>query len=339
MLDGTNRSFDQIEDGEKILNEEDIEDFCNTLYNKAKDSDLNKLFRRITVGQLLSWKVIYKDNEECHPSNAYYLLKGDENRFSDAKIQCVVFKGTTRDIFITKKDISGPIYEQIDDAYNFVLQYINIGSRIESIKRQDFYELPVKTIRELIANAVCHRSYIETGNIQIALYDDRLEIASPGTLDLELTLDDLKSVRSKLRNKAIAHVFRYLDIIETWGSGIPKLYRDAESYGLREPEIIEMGDAFRVNLFRKPFETDEYGVINPENVVKKESNVVKKLSVKERRTMILDIFKKNNCVTAEELSEILKVSHRTVQRDIDSLKSENKIHREGSLTNGKWIVN
>ena len=51
-----------------------------------------------------------------------------------------VFKGTVRDIFITRKEFTGAIYEQIEDAYNFVLQHIDLGSRIEGIGRQDYYE-------------------------------------------------------------------------------------------------------------------------------------------------------------------------------------------------------
>ena len=90
-----------------------------------------------------------------------------------------VFKGTVRDIFITRKEFTGSIYEQIEDAYNFVLQHIDLGSRIEGIARQDYYELPVKTIREMISNAVCHRSYLTPGKIQVALFDDRLEVTPP----------------------------------------------------------------------------------------------------------------------------------------------------------------
>ena len=80
------------------------------------------------------------------------------------------------------KEFAGAIYEQIEDAYNFVLQHIDLGSRIEGIGRQDYYELPVKTIREMISNAVCHRSYLTPGKIQVALFDDRLEVTSPGML-------------------------------------------------------------------------------------------------------------------------------------------------------------
>lgn len=56
---------------------------------------------------------------------------------------------------------------------------------------------------------------------------------------------------SKIRNKALAHAFLYMNMIEEWGSGIPKLMREMKEYGLREPEFIDMEIGFRVNLYRK----------------------------------------------------------------------------------------
>lgn len=85
------------------------------------------------------------------------------------------------------------------------------------------YELPVDGIRELIANAVAHRSYLEPGNIQVALYDDRLEITSPGMLLNNVSIRKIMEGYSKLRNPAIASAFAYMKIIEKWGTGIPRI--------------------------------------------------------------------------------------------------------------------
>ena len=119
--------------------------------------------------------------------------------------------------------------------------------RIESLYRQDIYELPIKTIREMIVNAVCHRSYLSPGQIQVALYDDRLEVTSPGMLDNEITIEKMKRGLSKIRNKSIAATFSYMNMIEAWGSGIPRMFREAKEYGLKEPELIDMGSDFRIN--------------------------------------------------------------------------------------------
>ena len=84
-----------------------------------------------------------------------------DNRFKYAKIQCALFKGITRDIFIDKREFDGPIYTQIEAAYQFVLKHINLGAEIEGVLRRDIFELPIHAIREMIANAVAHRSYLD----------------------------------------------------------------------------------------------------------------------------------------------------------------------------------
>lgn len=83
-----------------------------------------------------------------------------KNKIRYAKIQCALFKGTERDIFIDKREFDGPLYVQLENAYQFVLKHINLGAKIEGLHRKEAYELPVRTIRELITNAVVHRSYL-----------------------------------------------------------------------------------------------------------------------------------------------------------------------------------
>lgn len=85
---------------------------------------------------------------------------------------------------------------------------------IRGMYRQDVYELPTDSIRELIANAVAHRSYLEPGNIQVALFGDRLEITSPGMLLNNVTISKMMEGYSKPRNPAIARAFAYMKVIE-----------------------------------------------------------------------------------------------------------------------------
>ena len=88
--------------------------------------------------------------------------------------------------------------------------------------------------------------------VQVALYDDRLEVTLPGNLCYGLTLEEAMSGRSKQRNRVIAEVFNQMGLIEAWGTGLGKIQRAAREYHLPEPEFIEMPETFRVNLFRNP---------------------------------------------------------------------------------------
>ena len=203
----------------------------------------------ITEEHLQNWKLLRKTGNQLQAANAFVLLTGDY--FGFAKIQCALFKGCDRDEFLDKKEYSGPLYEQIEEAYRFVLRHINRSAEINGLVRKEKYELPVGAVREMIINAQCHRSFMDASCVQVALFDDRLEITSPGMLYGGLTLQGALNVRSKIRNKAIAEVFSRMELIEGWGTGIRRIMKRAEEYELPTPEFMEIGDTFRVNLYRK----------------------------------------------------------------------------------------
>ena len=109
--------------------------------------------------------------------------------------------------------------------------------------------MPADSIRELIINSAMNRSFLQNSHIQVAIYDDRLEITFPGRLILGVTLEWMKERYSKIWNRALANASSYMNLIEAW-SGIPKLMKPMEDYDLLEPEFIEMEILFRINLYR-----------------------------------------------------------------------------------------
>lgn len=103
----------------------------------------------------------------------------------------------------------------------------------------------------MIINAQTHRHFLDHSSVQVAIFDDRLEVTSPGVLYGGLTLEEAIQGRSKIRNRAIAEVFSHMDLIEEWGTGIRRIMKRADEYGLPTPEFLELGDTFRVTLFKK----------------------------------------------------------------------------------------
>lgn len=366
ILNGTNRSFDQLETAESIT-EAEVSDFCDKLYQYAlalRGTDEGKSeFPKIGKNQLLSWKLIRERAGIIVPSNGYLLLDGNQDVFPESAIQCAVFKGVVRDIFITKKEFTGAIYQQIEDAYHFVLQHINLGCRIEGLARQDIYELPTKTIRELITNAVCHRSFLTPGKVQVALFDDRLEVTSPGMLDDDITIEKMKTGLSKIRNRGIAAAFSYMNIIEAWGSGIPRMFREAEAFRLKEPELIDLGSDFRVNLYRPLTETDRFGVLEPKKEYSAKNGVYDTIytvdTIREtidtgystmRDTIdtidvrydtidtILALIRINPKLKQKEIQSRTGVSLSTVKRAMSILQKTGKIKRKGNNRSGEWLI-
>ena len=135
------------------------------------------------------------------------------------------------------------------------------------------YEILPDAIRELIINAMVHRSYLDHGTIQVAVYDNRLEITSPGKLPMGQTMERMKEGYSKIRNEALAHAFAYMNLIGHWESGIPRIIDKVKAAGLREPEFIGGEVDLRINIYRGQVDTNN-AIINA-NGTKNDANGVK----------------------------------------------------------------
>ncbi|MBQ7265673.1 MAG: putative DNA binding domain-containing protein [Firmicutes bacterium] len=253
QLQGENRSYDCMPEIGAEYDEQEAVDLCNKLkalaLDNCEDSSAKTLIKELTIGKLEDIGLLYRNMNTLVPTHAFTLMTNNKYRF--AKIQCALFKGNDREIFIDKKEYDGPLYEQLLNAFHFVLNHINLGASIGGLYRKEEYELPPDVIREMISNAVIHRSYLIEEKIQISIYEDRIEVVSPGTLYGGLDFKTIKIGRSKCRNQAIADIFQYMNIVEAWGTGIPRMIKACKKYGLNEPVFEEFGDSFKVTVYRK----------------------------------------------------------------------------------------
>lgn len=116
-------------------------------------------------------------------------------------------------------------------------------------------EIKTSEIRFCKNNANTQKMDIEFNNdeacVQVCIFDDRIEVLSPGMLYGGLDIATAKMGKSRCRNEAIAEAFHYMHIIESWGTGNPRLYNRSAEYGLPEPLFEEFGDGIKVTMFRK----------------------------------------------------------------------------------------
>jgi predicted HTH transcriptional regulator len=183
------------------------------------------------------------------PSVGGLLLFGIDRlqRFPDAWIQAGRFDGTTRRRIIDSAEITSSPVTAIDEAVAFVRRYLAGEIVIEGIRSVQRFPVPLEAVREAVINAVVHRDYAQIGApIRVALFDDRLEVESPGLLPLGLTVDDLLQGVSRLRNRVVARVFHTLGLIEQWGSGIQRMVAACREAGTEAPRFEEIGTHFRV---------------------------------------------------------------------------------------------
>lgn len=185
------------------------------------------------------------------PTVGGLLLFGRERltRHPDAWIQAGRFKGVTKGSIVDSANITGYPLDAVDLALAFVVRNTALAYEIERPRRLEVPEYPPVAVREAIINAVVHADYSQSGApIRIAIYDDRLEVESPGMLVPGLTIADILGGISKLRNRVIGRVFRELGLIEQWGSGITRMREACRAAGMADPLLEEVGTRFRVTL-------------------------------------------------------------------------------------------
>ena len=335
ILEGQNRYYDSEPCNGMSVTDAEIEKLCQSmkktaLKNTWQDSEKAKI-RDVTRNRLISWGVLAEENGKTVPTNAYMLLTGTMRM--QPVIQCGVFKGTDRAYFVDRREFEGSVQEQVDAAFQYVLEKINLGMKIQGIFRQDVYELPPDSVRELIANAVVHRSYLEQGNIQVAIFEDRLEVTSPGMLLNNVSIEKMIEGYSKPRNPAIARAFAYMKIIEKWGTGIPRMIRECREYGLPEPKLIDFEGDFRVNMYRKA--EIEYGVKGKTTQTHQTTqNDTMKLSEDDKA--ILAIVHDKPTMTQKEYALELGWTVDRVKYYLRKMKTQKIIKRVGSSHNGYW---
>ena len=335
ILEGQNRYFDNEPCEYLEINEDDIKDLCDKMKKIAIENTWNDeekaAIRDVTKNILITWGILKEDNGKIIPTNAYALLTGKMQ--IQPTIQCAVFKGKTRAYFVDRREFSGPIQDQVQLAFQYVLEKINMGMQIKGIYRQDVYELPINSVRELIANAVAHRNYLEPGNIQVAIFDDRLEVTSPGMLLNTVSIKKMIEGYSRLRNPAIANAFAYMKIIEKWGTGIPRILRECKEYGLKKPELIDFDGDFRVNMYRREEKTK-----TTQTTTQTTTQITTQTTIKLTKNdhEILQVIQNNPSLSQKEIAMELGWTVDRVKYYLNKMKKQEAIRRIGSSHKGYW---
>jgi len=266
----TNRQADETIIAELERRKRNISFDSEIIMDKlAKDLDIKNFkeeYRKKT-GEILDLQTLRKleliKNVQGmdYPTNALILLSDDELRrsmFHFAKVECARFKGTGSEEFIDRKSIYSNISIQAEEAYNFVLRHINNGATVEGVYTISRWEYPVKAIREAIRNALVHRDYSLTGkDIKLAIYDDMIEITSPGLLPPSIDYSAMESRQSDARNKVIAPVFKRLGIIDQWGNGLKLIADELKKYPQIDFQWKEVGLSFQVQFIKLSFAAEQ----------------------------------------------------------------------------------
>jgi ATP-dependent DNA helicase RecG len=183
--------------------------------------------------------------------------------------KCAVFEGVDKTgRMLDHLDIKTNVFIQIDRAENFVLRNIRKQAEVnpETGRRESRYEVPYRAIREAIANAMAHRDYRLASTIDVAVFDDRIEIWSPGELPQGMTLEQLHLPhRSVLRNSTLAELLYLTRYIERWGTGIQNMKNWMQGHGLPEPQFLITGHSM-VTVLNRPAAADAPEIVSKPQV-------------------------------------------------------------------------
>ena len=241
----TNLSYDQQGIPEltlKALNFDQIRE----VFNAAKREIDEKKCHSLGIVTCVSDKVV--------PSIGGLILFGTEefrNKYvPDARVRCARFRGVDKAHIIDQFEVEGTILDAILEVPKFIARNTRLGADFQHFRRKDIPEYPELAIREVLINALVHADYAIGGStIQVAVFDNRLEIQNPGMLPFGFTLDDLKAGVSRIRNRVIARIFHELKLMEEWGSGYKRVIDTCRENHYPEPEWEEFGTSVRVTFF------------------------------------------------------------------------------------------
>ena len=217
--------------------------------------DIEQMKSRINQ-LLVNTELMVRREEKIFPTAAGILLFGKipQKFLPQSGITAVKFKGKEMDYGMEdRKDVEGALPVQVEDAIAFVKRNTKVSSDIETegVKRKDRPEYPVAVIREAVVNAVVHRNYSIVGSkVQLFIFEDRLEIRSPGKLPNAVNLDRIKAGCSSFRNPILVGFMQHYGYVEKIGLGIPlKIIKGMINHNGKMPEFEETDEEFSVTLY------------------------------------------------------------------------------------------
>ena len=257
--------------------------------------------------------------DDGKPTNAAVLLFGaNPQRFHrTAETKCMHCHGTEyRRPFASQQIYSGDLFDQANQAHDFVLAKINraVGTRALSITAPATYELPPDAVSEAIVNAIAHRDYHNNASVEVRLFADRLEVWNPGSLPGTLTLDDLRNDHPSVpRNPLIAESLYLTRYIEKAGSGTQRMIELCREAGLPEPNYELRAGSFVLTLWRDWLTAE----------------VMAGFHLNERQLKGLACLRAEGRLTSGRYQELTGISRQTASRDLEDMVKKGILNRYG----------
>lgn len=322
VLKGSNKTYDSlITDYRKDDNSFII--LANE-FKKRTEQDWNTKY-------LLSFGLV---TSKGYLTNAGALFS-DDCPLWQSRLYCTRWDGKDKSDAINDAEFTGNIIMLLRESMNFVKSNTRRGWEKLPDGRKNKPEYAERAVLETMVNHFIHRDYTVMGSeVHLDIYNDRLTVTSPGGMYNGMLIQDLdiKDVSSERRNPILANVMAQLDYMEKRGSGLTRICNETKALeGYRD----ELKPKFKSTPTQ--FQTIIFASSDTPNVGEYDGDM-SETKLTERQQKILNLIKESPTITGKQMSEILSVSQRTIERDLSVLQKLDVLKREGKDNDGVWIV-
>ena len=254
-------------------------------------------------------------------------------------------KGSIFDDALDDKEFEGNLIYLLQNGQDFIKVNSKMRFSKEARERVDKPDYAERAVTEALVNALIHRDYIIMGaEIHIDMFDDRLEISSPGGMYEGPAIQerDIENIKSERRNPVIADLFHRMRYMERRGSGLRKIVNETSKLPGYTDDLkpkFHSDTSFRVVFYNVNYNANgtESGVRN--GVTNGVRNGVTNGATKANRLeQILNVIENDSKVTIASIADMLGVPKRTIDRDIAALKKQNRIRHIGPTKTGDWVI-
>ncbi len=236
-------------------------------------------------------------------------------------IKIAVFADKAKTQFRDSKEFAGSVFEQLENAFSYLMLCNKTTAEFSGLTRIEKSDYPQDALREALLNALVHRDYAFSGSIIINVNDDEIEFISIGGLLPGLSTEDIRSGISQPRNQNLAAVFHRLRLIESYGTGIRKIFSVYENCPL-QPKIEVTTNSFKIIL---------------PNMNKVASVCAPKRPLSKQESRIMDYAKANGSISTAEICQLLNVKNTRAYTIAKQLCDQDLLQAQGKGTSRTYI--
>lgn len=254
-----------------------------------------------------------------------------ENFITGSYVKIGFFETETELVY--HDEIHGNLFQQADKTMEMLLsKYMKAKISYEGINRVETFNFPEGALREAVINAIVHKEYSSGVPIQIKVFENRIRIWNDGQLPHDWSVNDLFDIHpSRPNNPDVANAFFRAGMIESWGRGIEKIIDLCVLAGVPKPVFNTRLGGLQIEFVPKP--ENEDSKVGVKTSVKMSVKMSVKTSVK-----IINLLIQNPDATIPEMAELIGISQRSIERNLQNLQKSKKIERVGPDKGGYWKV-